>query len=78
MCVCVSYFDSSIGGVSHSLQQLVILWIKRDGEGTVNDPPCGNEDVINEPNLKSLTIDFLQTHQHKKKKQRSLIRSAYR
>lgn len=40
MCVCLSYFDSSIGGVSHSLQQLVVLWIKCDGEGTVNDSPC--------------------------------------
>ncbi len=48
VCVCVSksYFDSSIGGVSHSLQQLVILWIKRDSEGTVNDSPCKQTEQI--------------------------------
>lgn len=39
-CVGRSYFDSSVGGFSHSLQQLVILWVKRDGEGTVNDSSC--------------------------------------
>lgn len=36
-----SYFDSGIGGVFHGLQKLVVLWVKRDGEGTVNDSPCG-------------------------------------
>lgn len=34
-----SYFDASVGGVSDSLQQLVVLWVKRDGEGTVDDSP---------------------------------------
>lgn len=34
------YFDSSIGGVPHSLQQLVVLRVECDGEGTVDDSPC--------------------------------------
>lgn len=37
-CEWMSDLDSSIGGVSHGLQQFVILWVERDGEGTVNDP----------------------------------------
>lgn len=29
------YLDASVCGVSHGLQQSVILWVKGDGEGTV-------------------------------------------
>lgn len=29
------YPDASVGCVSHSLQQSVVLWIESDGEGTV-------------------------------------------
>lgn len=46
--MCVSYFDSGVGGVSHGLQQLVVLWVKRDGEGTVNDSPWGPNTLIND------------------------------
>lgn len=34
------YLDSSVGGFSHSLQQLVVLWVKCDGESTVDDSSC--------------------------------------
>lgn len=39
-CMWSSYFDSSVGGFSHGLQQLVVLWVKCHGKGTVNDPSC--------------------------------------
>ncbi len=36
-----SLTDPSIGGGFHGLHQLVVLGVKGQGEGAVNDPTCG-------------------------------------
>lgn len=52
-----SYFDSSVGGFSHSLQQLVILWVKCDGEGTVDDSSCRDANVPICPSEPTATLN---------------------